>query len=119
MIIILKSHAPAAERVAIIQRIEEVGLRAHVSQGEERTIIGVVGDDRRIDPGPFEALPGVDRIVPILRPFKLASRDFQPEKTKLTLPGGVTVGGTQLAIMAGPCAVESRDQLLSTARAVK
>ena len=119
MIIILKSQASPAERAGIVQRIEDLGLKAHVSEGEERTIIGVVGNDRGIDPGPFEALAGVDRIVPILRPFKLASRDFKPDATRIALPGGGVIGGEQLAVMAGPCAVETREQLLGTAGAVK
>jgi len=119
MIIVLKSHATPAERDGIIQRIEELGLKPHVSEGEERTIIGVVGDDRGIDAGPFEALSGVDRIVPILRPYKLASRDFKPDATRITLGNDVVIGGPKIAVMAGPCAVESREQLLQTARAVK
>ena len=119
MIIILKKAASAADRAFILERISELGLKSHVSEGEERTIIGVVGDDRGLDPGPFEALPGVDRIVPILRPFKLASRDFKPDATHITLPGGAVVGGPAVVVMAGPCAVESREQLTATARAVQ
>ncbi len=119
MIIILKRSASEEERAAILRRIDEVGLRPHVSQGEERTVIGVVGDDRAIDPIPFEALPGVDRIVPILRPFKLASREFQGEPSRIAVGQNCTVGGNTFVVMAGPCAVESREQLLSTAAEVR
>jgi len=119
MIIVLKSLATDAERVAIVERIEELGLRAHVSTGEERTIIGVVGNDRAVDPSAFESLPGVERTIPILRPFKLVSRDFKPEPTCITLGNGVTIGGEAITVIAGPCAVESREQLLTTAKAVR
>ncbi len=119
MIIVLKSHASEAERAGILKHIEEVGLKAHVSQGEERTVIGVVGDDRAVDPTPFEALPGVERVVPILKPYKLASRDFQAEPTRITLPGGAVIGGGNVVVMAGPCAVEDKEQVMVTAREVK
>ncbi len=118
MILVLKKNALDAERDAIVERIESLGLKAHLSVGTERTIIGVVGDDRRVDPGPFEALPGVESIVPVLRPFKLASRDFQPESTRIAL-GGASLGGGGVVVMAGPCAVEDREQMVATAKAVK
>jgi 3-deoxy-7-phosphoheptulonate synthase len=98
--------------------VEAKGYTVHLSQGEERTIIGVVGDDRPIDRNQFEALDGVEKTVPILRPFKLASRDFRAQDTVVAL-NGVKIGGNKIALMAGPCAVESRSQLIETAQAVK
>ncbi len=118
MIIILKQGASTQEVADVVARVEELGFRAHLSQGEERTIVGVIGDERRVDPVVFEMLPGVDHCVPILRPFKLASRDLRPENTVIRL-NGARLGSDEVVIMAGPCAVESRDQLLETAWAVK
>jgi 3-deoxy-7-phosphoheptulonate synthase len=125
MVIIMKSGASAQEIGQVVKQIEHVGMRAHLSQGEERTIIGVVGDERPIDRTVFELMVGVDRVVPILRPYKLASRDFKKDDTVIQLnPGnghGVKIGGpgTPIAMMAGPCAVETREQILESARAVK
>lgn len=118
MIIILKQGVSTREIADVVARVEELGFRAHLSQGEERTIIGVIGDERRIDPAVFEVMPSVDHCVPILRPFKLASRDMRPENTVVRL-NGVRIGAEEVVIMAGPCAVESRSQLLETAFAVK
>jgi len=118
MIIVMRQGAPDEEIQGVVATIEELGYRAHLSKGEERTIIGVIGDERPLAVQPLEMLAGVERVVPILQPFKLASRDFRPQNTVFSL-NGVTVGGDQLVIMAGPCAVESREQLLEIAAAVK
>jgi 3-deoxy-7-phosphoheptulonate synthase len=118
MVIIMKHHATAAEIAQVVQNVEELGFRAHLSSGEERTIIGVIGDERPIEPEHFEMLEGVERAVRILHPFKLASRDFHPDDSTIRINGSV-VGGNQVIIMAGPCAVESREQLMETAAAVK
>jgi 3-deoxy-7-phosphoheptulonate synthase len=118
MIIIMKQAASTQEVADVIARVEELGFRAHLSQGEERTIIGLIGDERPLNPATLELLPGVDHCVPILRPFKLASRDLRPENTVIRL-NGVRIGGDEVVIMAGPCAVEGREQLLETAWAVK
>ena len=99
-------------------RVEGLGYRAHLVQGEERTIIGVIGDDRPIDRTNFETLDGVEKTVPILKPFKLASRNMHPQDTLVVL-NGTKIGGPKIIIMAGPCAVESRAQILETAQAVK
>jgi 3-deoxy-7-phosphoheptulonate synthase len=107
----------------VMGRIAELGFRAHPSRGEERTIIGVIGDDRRVaDAGMFESLPGVAECVRVLKPFKLASRDFHPHSTVVTIgkgPGQVEVGGRSVPVMAGPCAVESWEQLEAIAVAAK
>jgi 3-deoxy-7-phosphoheptulonate synthase len=114
----MKQGATQAQVTNVTARIEQLGCQAHISQGEERTIIGVIGNGRPIDRAPIERLTGVERTVPILRPFKLASRDFHPKDTIIEL-NGISIGGPQLIVMAGPCAVESRDQLMEAAHAVK
>ncbi len=118
MIVVMKHNASAADIDAVVRQIEARGYKAHLSQGTERTIIGVVGDDRPIQSHNFEMLPGVEQVVRILQPFKLASRDFHPTNTVIDVRG-VEIGGPRLAVIAGPCSVESRTQLLETAHAVK
>jgi 3-deoxy-7-phosphoheptulonate synthase len=118
MIIVMKRGASAADLSYVVSQVETFGYKAHLSQGTERTIVGVVGDDRPLENHNFELLPGVEQIVRILQPFKLASRDFHPENTIVDVRG-VHVGGQKIVIVAGPCSVESRSQLLETAWAVK
>ena len=102
----------------MVQVIENKQLQAHLSQGEERTIIGAIGDGRPVDKALFLHLPGVDRVVPISRPYKLASREFSSTPSIFPI-NGMDIGGEEIVIMAGPCSVESRTQLLETAYAVK
>jgi 3-deoxy-7-phosphoheptulonate synthase len=118
MIVIMKSEATSAQMANVIARIEQMGCGVHVSEGQERTILGIIGNGRPIDREQIERMDGVERTVPILRPFKLASRDFHPDDTVVRL-NGVSIGGQQLIIIAGPCSVESREQLLETAHIVK
>ncbi|MBI5713308.1 MAG: 3-deoxy-7-phosphoheptulonate synthase [Chloroflexi bacterium] len=118
MIIVMKSRASDTQVNAVIKRVEELGYRTHLSRGEETTIIGVIGDDRPIDREQFEALDGVEKTVPVLKPFKLASRDMHPADSIINL-GAVQVGSSHLMLIAGPCSVESRAQILETAHAVK
>jgi len=118
MIIVMKSRASDTQVNAVIKRVEELGYRTHLSRGEETTIIGVIGDDRPIDREQFEALDGVEKTVPVLKPFKLASRDMHPADSIINL-GAVQVGSSHLTLIAGPCSVESRAQILETAHAVK
>jgi 3-deoxy-7-phosphoheptulonate synthase len=118
MVIVMQHGASAKQISAIVARVEALGYRAHLVQGEERTIIGVIGDDRPIDRTNFETLDGVDKTIPILKPFKLASRDMHPQDTLVSLDG-VKIGGPQIVIMAGPCSVETREQIIETAIAVK
>ncbi len=118
MIIIMKHNATAGEIGEVVQDIESLGFQAHLSAGEERTIIGVIGDERPVEPEHFELFAGVERAVRILHPFKLASRDFHPEDSVVKI-NGLSVGGNQVVVMAGPCSVESREQLMETTAAVK
>jgi 3-deoxy-7-phosphoheptulonate synthase len=118
MIIVMKHNATAEEIAGIIQHVESLGFKAHLSQGEERAIIGVIGDERPVEPEHFELFAGVERAVRILHPFKLASRDFHPEDSAVKI-NGVSIGGRQVIVIAGPCSVESREQLKETAAAVK
>ncbi len=125
MIIVLKSGATAEQRQHILDKIREWGLKAHVSEGEERAIIGVIGDESALRVKPLEVFPGVERVMPVLKPYKLASAEFHAARTTVTLaatPGGapaVEIGGRRVVVMAGPCSVESRDLLLEIARLVK
>jgi 3-deoxy-7-phosphoheptulonate synthase len=118
MIIVMKHLATPEQIRGVVSQVETQGFQAHLSQGSERTIIGVVGDDRPLENDLFELLDGVEKVVRILQPFKLASRDFHPENTVIEVRG-VPVGGVAIVVIAGPCAVESRSQLLETAQAVK
>ena len=118
MMIIMRTDASKREIEAVIEKVKANGLAAHISEGEERTVIGAVGDGRTIYRDQFMLLPGVDRVVPISRPYKLASREFRPEDSIFPI-NGVKIGGPEVVIIAGPCSVESRTQLLETAHAVK
>ena len=118
MMIIMNVEATQEQIDAVVVRIEANGFKAHLSRGEERTIIGVVGNEPYKTREQFIFLPGVDRIVPISRPYKIASREFIPQNTVFPLDG-FQIGGDQVVLIAGPCAVESRSQLLETALAVK
>ncbi len=118
MIIVMQKGASARQIANVTARVEQSGRQVHLSEGEERTIIGVVGDGRPLDRTQFEMMEGVEKIVPILSPYKLASRDFRPQDTLVKL-NGMKAGGPQIIVMAGPCAVENREQLLTTAHAVK
>ena len=118
MIIILKPSATEAEIALVVKKIEGFGLVAHISKGTERTIIGAIGDERVLQDRPLEAFPFVEQVLPVLKPYKLASREFKPEGTIVNIDG-VLVGGKKVVVMAGPCAVENRDSLLQVARCVK
>lgn len=119
MIIVLKAGATEEEIGHVTRRIEELGYRPHVSRGESRTIIGAIGDDRfKTRLQSLEALEYVESVVPILQPFKLASREVRAADTLVEV-NGVTIGGRGLCVMAGPCSVESAEQLLAVAEGVK
>ena len=118
MIIVMKSGATLKEVSAVLKQIETQGFKPHVSKGEETTVIGVIGDERKIDEANFTTLAGVDRVIPVLKPYKLASRDFKKKDTVVQV-GAVSIGGGTFTVMAGPCAVESSEQTLECARRVK
>jgi len=118
VIVIMKTQARMREISAVIARIEDLGYEVHLSEGEERTIIGLIGDGQPVDIPLIEGMSGVERCVPVLQPFKLASRDFKPDGTTFPI-GEHVVGAKEIIIMAGPCSVESRSQLLETAHACK
>jgi len=118
MIIVMKHNATGEHIYRVTEQIEKWGCKASISKGKECTIIGVIGDVRMVDRERIELMDGVERTVKILRPFKLASREFHPLDSVFRI-NGVSIGGNQVIVMAGPCAVESREQLLETAYAVK
>ncbi len=120
MIIVMEARASKAEIRNVLEKIKELGYTPHTIHGKMRKVIGAIGDER----GKFilqslESLPGVERVVPILKPYKLASREVKPERTVIRIAPGVTVGDRQLLIIAGPCSVESEQQIVDTACAVK
>ena len=119
MIIVMKSTATPEEIHHLCEKVKELGLTPHVSRGVERTIIGVIGEEEKVRVKPFETFPGVENVMPIQRPYKLASRDFKPEATEFEMKDGVHVGGKKIVVMAGPCSVESREMLLEIAKEVK
>ena len=118
MIVIMKAGATRTQVANVTARIQQFGCRAHISEGTEHTIIGIIGNGRSLDREQIARMDGVERTVPILRPFKLASREFHPKDTVVQV-NGLSIGGKQLTVIAGPCAVESREQMLETAHAVK
>ena len=119
MIIVLKKTATPQELEHICQKVRELGLTPQVSRGTERTVIGVIGDEEKLHVQPLEVFPGVESVMAILKPYKLASRDYKAENTEFDMGNGVKVGGKKIVVMAGPCAVEDYDMLLGLAKAVK
>src|SRR5438105_1176797 len=106
MIIVLRPHPSQQEIDHVLERIQELGFKAHLSRGELRTIIGVIGDENKLQAEPLAAIPGVEQVLPILKPFKLASREFNAKDTVVQV-GKVRIGGGSLGMIAGPCAVEN------------
>ena len=118
MLIVMNSQAAQSEISAIFEKAEAVGLKAHLVRGQERIAFAITGDVRPVSFEYFRHMSGVNTIVPISKPYKLASREFHPEKTTFEV-NGVSVGSDDVFIIAGPCSVESRSQLLETAWAVR
>ena len=118
MIIVMKTGCSQDEISHVTKRIEDIGLKAHISKGIEHTVIGVLGKVFPELRDTLELLPGVDQVISVSKPYKLASREFHPQDTIVKL-NGVAIGGNEIVVMAGPCAVESEEQLLATARAIK
>jgi len=118
MIVVMKTGCSQDEISHVTKRIEDIGLKAHISKGIEHTVIGVLGKVFPELRDTLELLPGVDQVIPVSKPYKLASREFHPQDTIVKI-NGVAIGGNEIVVMAGPCAVESEEQLLATARAIK
>ena len=118
MIIVMQADASQADIDRVVQRVEGLRLRPHVIVGTERTVVAVVGDERDAAGSGFETLPGVASVMPILAPYKVASREVQSEPT-VVRAGSLVVGGTSIGVIAGPCSVESLEQIVETARQVK
>lgn len=108
MIIVIRPNSTQAEIDHVLERIRELGFKPHLSQGEHRTIIGVIGDENRLQAEPLAAIEGVEQVLPIMKPYKLASREFAKQDTVVTV-GKVKIGGGAMAMIAGPCAVEGRE----------
>jgi 3-deoxy-7-phosphoheptulonate synthase len=118
MLVVMKQHATQGEIEAVVEKIRSLGLEAHPIPGAQRVAIGITGNKGGLDPGLFETMPGVADAIRVSQPFKLVSREVKEEDTVIDV-GGVKLGGNRLVIMAGPCSVESRDQILEAAHAVK
>ncbi|NLW45156.1 MAG: 3-deoxy-7-phosphoheptulonate synthase [Syntrophomonadaceae bacterium] len=118
MVVVMEKNASSAEIEQVQERLRQAGFKIHLSQGVERTIIGAIGDRSQVDLGFLEALPGVEKVVPIMKPFKLTSREFKPDDTVVTV-GDLKIGDGGIQVIAGPCAVESREKYLEAAMLVK
>jgi 3-deoxy-7-phosphoheptulonate synthase len=123
MIVVMKQGSTAKQLEHVVNLVREMGLKENVIVGTERTVVAVIGNDRFKDRSVMESVEGVDKVVPILAPYKMASRELKKERTQVPLILGdsaaATIGGTKIGIIAGPCSVENRSQLLETAHAVK
>lgn len=118
MIIVFKQNAKENEVKRVLDKVEKLGLKTHISQGEETLIVGLVGDTTRVDPKCIEVEESVERIMKVSEPYKLANRAFHPEDSVIDV-AGIPVGGKALTLIAGPCSVESKEQVLEVARRVK
>jgi len=118
MIIVLKAQVTNDEIDHIVNKIEKLGLKAHISRGEQQTIIGVIGDESKLIEQPIEAISGVEKVLPVVKQYKLASRDFHADNTVIS-HAGISIGGGNLCIIAGPCTVESEEQTMTISRAIK
>lgn len=118
MIIVFKQNAKENEVKRVLDKVEKLGLKTHISQGEETLIVGLVGDTTRVDPKRIEVEESVERIMKVSEPYKLANRAFHPEDSVINV-AGIPVGGKTLTLIAGPCSVESKEQVLEVARRVK
>ena len=119
MIIVLRPDATEANVSHILEKADKLGLKANVSRGVERTIIGLIGPEDKLQIMPLAVFPGVEKVMPVLAPYKLVSREIKKEGSVITIKPGVTIGGKKILVMAGPCAIEGLDMLLSIAKKVK
>ncbi|MCU0665982.1 MAG: 3-deoxy-7-phosphoheptulonate synthase [Candidatus Omnitrophica bacterium] len=119
MIIVLKPGAADADINHIVEKVKKIGLTPHISKGTERTIIGVIGPEDILRVTPLEAFPGVEKVIPVLAPYKLVSQEFKKESSVIDLGKGVFIGGNKIIAMAGPCAIENYDTLYEIAKEIK
>ena len=120
MLVVMQAHATADQVRAVCEKIESLGYRAHAMPGAERTAIGITGNRGEVEPGTLEEMPGVVELIRVTKAYKLVSRDIKPDNTVIRFPGtDATIGGAGLAIMAGPCAIESREQAFAVAERVQ
>src|ERR1700730_11638443 len=120
MLVVMQAHATEAQVRAVCQKIEALGYRAHSIPGAERTAIGITGNKGEVEPGTLEEMSGVQEVIRVTKPYKLVSRDIKEENTVVRFAGSdATIGGPALAIMAGPCAIESREQAFAVAERVQ
>lgn len=119
MIIVLRPDATEDQINHIIEKVQRLGLKPHVSKGVERTIIGVIGPEDVLRVTPLEVFPGVEKVMPVLAPYKLVSREFKPQYSVIDLDKGIKIGGRKIVVMAGPCAVENIQTLKEIALAIK
>jgi len=119
MLIVMRHGAPPEDVQRVVAVIEEMGYQARPMPGRQRTTVGLVGNDGRVDSSRLEALAGVQEILHVTKPYKQVSREWKPEPTVIRLPGGLTIGGDEVVVMAGPCSVESERQILEAARLVR
>ena len=120
MLVVMQAHATADQVRGVCDKIEALGYRAHSIPGAERTAIGITGNKGEVEPGALEEMPGVQEVIRVTKPYKLVSRDMKEENTVISFPGtDATFGGPGLAIVAGPCAIESREQALRAAERVR
>ena len=119
MLIVMKADATEREIADVVRVVAELGLRAHPLPGAQRTAIGITGNQGAVDPSRFENLPGVAEAIRVSKPYKLITLDLRPEKTVVRVGGDACIGGGELAIIAGPCAIESRAQAFAIAEAVR
>jgi 3-deoxy-7-phosphoheptulonate synthase len=118
--LVVMEHGATPEHVAgVVRLIEELGYQARPMPGAQRTAVGLVGNDGRVDGSRFETLPGVAQVIHVTKPYKQASREWHPENTIVTIAPGVHVGGDEVTLIAGPCSVESEEQIVAAARAVR
>ena len=118
MIIVLKSDVTEKQIHHIVEKIKSLGLKPVVSQGIERTVIGVIGNEAKLQVQPLEAYPGVERVMPVQTPYKMVSREFTQKDSVIDLGKGIKIGGKEIVVMAGPCAIETEKRLLKIAKLV-
>ena len=119
MLVVMKAQATEEQIGAVCQKIEELGYRAHAMPGAQRTAIGITGNRGEVEPGTLDEMPGVQELIRVSKPYKLVSRDVKQDNTVITFPcTDATFGGPGLAVIAGPCAIENREQAMAVAEQV-